>query len=37
VDVYVRQLRDKIDRPFGRRSLETVRGVGYRLVPADLS
>jgi DNA-binding response OmpR family regulator len=32
VDVYVRRLRDKIDRPFGRESLETVRGVGYRLV-----
>ena len=31
VDVYVRYLRDKIDRPFGRQSLETVRGVGYRL------
>jgi two-component system OmpR family response regulator len=31
VDVYVRYLRDKIDRPFGRESLETVRGVGYRL------
>jgi len=31
VDVYVRYLRDKIDRPFGRASLETVRGVGYRL------
>jgi two-component system OmpR family response regulator len=31
VDVYVRYLRDKIDRPFGRSSLETVRGVGYRL------
>jgi two-component system OmpR family response regulator len=30
VDVYVRYLRDKIDRPFGRRSIETVRGVGYR-------
>jgi len=28
VDVYVRYLREKIDRPFGRRSLETVRGVG---------
>jgi two-component system OmpR family response regulator len=35
VDVYVRQLRDKIDRPFGRRSLETVRGVGYRLAPTE--
>jgi two-component system OmpR family response regulator len=31
VDVHVRYLRDKIDRPFGRGSLETVRGVGYRL------
>ncbi len=31
VDVYVRYLREKIDRPFGRRSLETVRGLGYRL------
>jgi two-component system OmpR family response regulator len=31
VDVYVRYLRQKIDRPFGRRSIETVRGVGYRL------
>jgi two-component system, OmpR family, response regulator len=31
IDVYVRLLREKIDRPFGRASLETVRGVGYRL------
>jgi two-component system, OmpR family, response regulator len=31
VDVYVRHLRQKIDVPFGRRSLETVRGAGYRL------
>jgi two-component system, OmpR family, response regulator len=31
VDVYVRYLREKIDRPFGRGSLETVRGAGYRL------
>jgi two-component system OmpR family response regulator len=31
VDVYVRHLRRKIDEPFGRSSLETVRGVGYRL------
>jgi len=31
VDVYVGYLRDKIDRPFGRHTLETVRGVGYRL------
>ncbi|HVF78325.1 MAG TPA: response regulator transcription factor, partial [Solirubrobacteraceae bacterium] len=37
VDVYVRYLREKVDRPFGRNSIETVRGSGYRLreqVPA---
>ena len=31
VDVYVRRLRDKLDRPFDRDSIETVRGAGYRL------
>ena len=31
VDVYVRYLRKKVDRPFGRDSIETVRGAGYRL------
>jgi two-component system OmpR family response regulator len=31
VDVYVRYLRQKIDRPFGVESIETVRGAGYRL------
>ena len=31
VDVYVRYLREKVDRPFRRQSIETVRGVGYRL------
>jgi two-component system OmpR family response regulator len=31
VDVYVGYLRAKLDRPFGRRSIETVRGSGYRL------
>jgi two-component system OmpR family response regulator len=31
VDVYVRYLREKIDRPFGLTSIETVRGAGYRL------
>ncbi len=35
IDVYVRYLREKIDRPFGKQSLETVRGVGYRLRPDD--
>jgi two-component system OmpR family response regulator len=33
VEVYVRQLRVRIDEPFGRASLETLRGVGYRLAP----
>ena len=31
VEVYVGRLRKKIDAPFGRQSIETVRGVGYRL------
>jgi len=31
VDQYVAYLRKKIDRPFGRADIETVRGVGYRL------
>jgi two-component system OmpR family response regulator len=35
VDVYVRYLRDAIDRPFGRDSIETLRGVGYRLRAAE--
>lgn len=34
VDVYIRYLRNKIDRPFGKASIETVRGVGYRFNPA---
>lgn len=33
IDVYVRYLREKIDRPFGCQTLETVRGAGYRLSP----
>ena len=31
VDVYIRYLREKVDRPFDRDTIETVRGVGYRL------
>jgi len=31
VDVHIRRLRQKLDEPFGRHSLETVRGAGYRL------
>jgi DNA-binding response OmpR family regulator len=31
VEVYVRRLRRKLDEPFDRRSLETVRGAGYRI------
>lgn len=33
VEVYVRQLRQRIDLPFGRNSLQTIRLVGYRLDP----
>jgi two-component system OmpR family response regulator len=33
VEVYVRYLREKIDRPFKRNTLQTVRGVGYRVCP----
>jgi len=35
IDVYVRYLREKIDRPFGTASIETVRGSGYRLRDED--
>jgi two-component system OmpR family response regulator len=31
ITVYIRYLREKLDRPFGRNSLETVHGAGYRL------
>lgn len=31
IDVYIRYLREKVDRPFSRNSIETVRGIGYRL------
>jgi two-component system OmpR family response regulator len=33
VEVYVGYLRRKIDTPFGTNSIETIRGVGYRLLP----
>ena len=32
VEVYVRHLRKKIDIPYGTKSIQTVRGAGYRLV-----
>jgi two-component system OmpR family response regulator len=31
VEVYVRHLRNKLDRPFGRNAIQTMRGAGYRL------
>jgi DNA-binding response OmpR family regulator len=31
IEVYVRHLRNKLDRPFGRNAIQTVRGAGYRL------
>jgi two-component system OmpR family response regulator len=33
VEVYVGYLRRKIDIPFGTTTIETIRGVGYRLLP----
>ena len=36
IDVYIRYLREKIDRPFGVETLETVRGAGYRLSTAPV-
>jgi two-component system, OmpR family, response regulator len=35
IEVYIARLRRKIDRPFGRESIETVRGSGYRLTAGD--
>ncbi|MEO6629250.1 MAG: response regulator transcription factor [Aquihabitans sp.] len=35
VEVYIRHLRNKLDRPFNRDSIRTVRGTGYRLVDDD--
>lgn len=31
VEVYIGHLRNKVDRPFGRSAIQTVRGAGYRL------
>jgi two-component system, OmpR family, response regulator len=36
LNVYVRSLRDKIDRPFGRATLQTFRGIGYRITDEPL-
>ena len=33
VEVYIRRLRTRIDEPFKRHSIETIRGAGYRLAP----
>jgi two-component system OmpR family response regulator len=35
IDVYVGYLRDKIDRPFGVATIETIRGAGYRMRAAN--
>ncbi|MDQ3294718.1 MAG: response regulator transcription factor, partial [Actinomycetota bacterium] len=35
VEVYIGRLRRKVDEPFDQRSIETVRGAGYRLAEAD--
>lgn len=36
VDVHIKHLRDKVDRPFNVAMIQTVHGVGYRLVPASV-
>ncbi|MGI5183100.1 winged helix-turn-helix domain-containing protein [Dactylosporangium sp. CA-152071] len=33
IDVYIATLRGKVDKPFGRHAIETLRGAGYRLRP----
>ena len=35
VEVFIRYLRTKVDEPFDRKTIQTVRGVGYRLDPED--
>jgi DNA-binding response OmpR family regulator len=35
IEVYVRRLRNKLDRPYGRSSITTLRGSGYRLTADD--
>jgi two-component system OmpR family response regulator len=35
ISVHIHQLRDKVDRPFGLETIETVRGIGYRLRSDD--
>ena len=37
VEVYIGHLRRKLDEPFGRRTIETVRGAGYRLLESEAS
>lgn len=37
VEVYIAHLRAKVDRPFGRESIQTVRGAGYRLTGRDVT
>ena len=34
IDVHMKAVRDKVDRPFGKETIQTVRGAGYRLDPA---
>ena len=34
IDVHIANLRAKVDTPFGRAAIQTVRGIGYRLDPA---
>lgn len=36
IDVHIKYLRDKIDRPFGTQSIQTVHGIGYKLIPVTV-
>jgi len=35
VEVYIGYLRKKVDAPFGRKSIRTVRGVGYKIIDEE--
>ncbi|MBC7461834.1 MAG: winged helix-turn-helix transcriptional regulator, partial [Thermoleophilia bacterium] len=35
INVYIKDLRNQLDRPFGTHTIETIRGVGYRLATTE--
>lgn len=34
IDVHIKYLRDKIDKPFGTKNIQTIHGLGYKFVPS---